>query len=181
MSGSPATVRYLRCCLAAAISLVFAWYCFHALDWLARSAGVIAVVHYTPAVKQWLLIGDPLLQSWHQVSVSRDFTLAGTAMMSLTVVLTYYVAQLAYGRRLATVFQRRDRWLLAGWLVGVPLIATEGHLLLTLLSTATFVQHWPNLVATGVLALFLISANVYAELWGWIMRKRRVSHPSHDH
>lgn len=177
MNVRTTTVRYLRYCLAGTISLAFAWYCFHVLGWLASNAGISVIAHYTPTVKQWLLIGGPALQEWHQVRLSRDFTLAGAALTSLTAVLTYYVAQLTYHLKLAAPLQRRDRWILAGWLLGVAFVATEGHLLVALLSPLTFAQRWPNLITTALLTLFLISANVYAELWGWIMRKRRVPPP----
>jgi hypothetical protein len=176
MMGAIKPVRFkrLRFGLAGAASIVFAWYCFHGLAWLAQSVGIIPVVHYEPAVSQWLLIGDPILQNWHKVRVTEDFTLAGYALVSLTAMLAYYMARLAYSLDFARVFQRRDRWLIAGWIIGTPLIAAEGHLLLRLLSEFPLARRWPTFFGTTALVVFLVSANLFGDLWGWVMRKRRV-------
>nr|WP_312392279.1 hypothetical protein [Stenotrophomonas geniculata] len=176
MMGEIKPVRFkrLRFGLAGAISILFAWYCFHGLAWLARSVGIISIIHYEPTVSQWLLIGDPVLQNWQKVQVAEDFTLAGYCLVFLTAVLAYYVSRLAYHLDFARVFQRRDRWLIAGWIIGTPLIATEGHLLLRLLSEFSLAQRWPTIVGTAVWIIFLVSAKVFADLWGWVMRRRRV-------
>lgn len=164
-------LRRLRMWLAAAAFIVFAWYCFHCLAWLARSVGIVPIVDYDPAVSQWLLIGE----SWQKVRVSQDFTLAGYSLVFLTAVLAYYVGRLVYHLDFAMVFQRRDRWLIAGWLIGTPIIAVEGHLLLMLLSQFPLAQHWPTISGIAVWAIFIVSANLFGDFWGWVMRKRRVS------
>ncbi|WP_454675358.1 hypothetical protein [Achromobacter pestifer] len=164
----------LRFWLAGAGSILFAWYCFHGLAWLARSVGIIPIVHYDPAVGQWLLIGDPILQHWAQVRVSEDVTPAGYALVFLSAVLAYYVARLIYHLDFAKVFQRRDRWIIAGWIIGTPLIAAEGHLLLRLLSEFSLAQQWPTLFATAAFVVFLVSAKLFSDLWEWVMRRNRV-------
>ena len=163
-----------RALLAVALSVAFSWYCFHGLAWVARRVGIIPIVNYEPAVKQWLLIGDPILQSWHEVSVTQDFTLAGYSLLFLTAVLAYYVGRVAYHLDLKRAFQRRDRWLVAGWLVGTPVIAVEGHFLVKMVSDLPLARQWPGFSGVVVGVVFLMSANLFGVLWGWVMRRNRV-------
>lgn len=164
----------LRALFAAVAFVASAWYCFHGLAWLARSVGIVPIVNYNPEVRQWLVVGDPILQSWHEVSISEDFTLAGYALVFLTAVLAYYICRLVYHLDFGKVFQRRDRWLLAGWLIGTPIIAVEGHFLLELLSEPTPAHQWPTFSGAVVLVVFLGSASLFSIFWAWVMRKRRV-------
>ncbi|ADP19102.1 putative membrane protein 83 [Achromobacter xylosoxidans A8] len=162
--------------LGGAASITFSWYCFHGLAWLARSVGIVPIAHFDPPVSQWILIGDPILQGWHKVSVSEDFTLAGIALIFLTLVLSYYVARVAYHLSFAKVFTRYDRWFLAGWIVGAPLMAAVGHLLVVLVFEHSWAQEWPTLSGVAVLIAFSVSAKLFVDSWQWIMRRRRV-HP----
>ncbi len=164
----------LRMLFGGATTILFAWYCFHGLAWLARRVGIVPIVHYDPPVDQWILIGDPILQSWHKVRVSEDFTLAGIALIFLTLVLSYYVARVAYHLSFAKVFTRYDRWFLAGWMIGAPLMAAEGHALLSLLSRHPWALEWPLVSGTAALAVFLVSTKLFTDLWVWLMRRGRV-------
>lgn len=164
----------LRMLFGAAASIVFAWYCFHGLSWLARGVGIIPIVHYDPPVDQWILIGDPMLQSWHKVRVSEDFTLAGIALIFLTLVLSYYVARVAYHLSFAKVFTRHDRWFVAGWMIGAPLMAALGHVFVLLVFEQSWADRWPTLAGAAVLIAFAVSAKLFADSWRWIMRRRRV-------
>ncbi len=160
--------------LGGAASITFSWYCFHGLAWLARSVGIVPIAHFDPPVSQWILIGDPILQGWHKVSVSEDFTLAGIALIFLTLVLSYYVARVAYHLSFAKVFTRYDRWFLAGWIVGAPLMAALGHLLVVLVFEHSWAQEWPTLAGVAVLIAFSASGKLFVDSWQWIMRRRRV-------
>ncbi len=176
MGISAAASHRLRMLLGGAASIVFAWYCFHGLGWLARRVGIVPIVHYDPPVIQWLQIGDPIFQSWYQVRVSEDFTLAGLALIFLTLVLSYYVARVAYHLSFAKVFTRYDRWFLAGWIIGAPLMAALGHILVFLVFEYPWAQRWPTLSGAAMLIAFSGSAKLYVDSWQWIMRRRRV-HP----
>lgn len=164
----------LRMLFGGATTILFSWYCFHGLGWLARRVGIVPIVHYDPPVKQWIQVGDPIFQSWYEVRVSEDFTLAGIALIFLTMVLSYYVARVAYNLSFAKVFTRYDRWFLAGWMIGAPLMAAEGHALFALLSEHPWALEWPLVSGTAAMAVFVVSTKLFTDFWVWIMRRRRV-------
>lgn len=117
--------------LAAGVSFfIFAWFGFQGLTRLARSAGIPSILEYGRPVTLWLLIGE----SWQEVQVAEDLTLAGYVLVFLTAVLSYYGARLVYYLDFAKAFTLRDLWLIAGWAIGSSLIALESHLLLVALA-----------------------------------------------
>jgi len=173
-SSEPTGFVNLRFYLAGAVAIVFAWCCFHGLAWLALSVGIVPILHYDPPAGQWILIGDAMLSGWHKIRITEDFTLAGYTLLFLTAVLTYYVTRLAYHRDFAKVFGRRDRWLIAGWMIGAPLIAAEGHALFVLVFRIPLTQQWPTFFGIIALGIFIASARLFAWSWGWVMRRCKV-------
>jgi hypothetical protein len=61
-------------------------------------------------------------------------------------------------------------------MIGAPLMAALGHMLVLLVFENSWADRWPTLAGATVLVAFSVSAKLFVDSWQWIMRWRRV-HP----
>ncbi|CAE6792827.1 hypothetical protein LMG22931_05036 [Paraburkholderia nemoris] len=178
----PVRHERLRFYLAGALAILFGLFCHRCLASVVEHLGIATWIHFDHPVTQPILLGEvgTPSQRWSTVTLTDDFTDTNVFLTILSAVLAYYFARVCYRLDVATVMNRRARWLLGGWVVGTAVMIAISQGLgvvarcLPWLVSSYWVAGWVGLV------VWAGSANLFATAWGKVMRWRGVPEAGHD-
>ncbi|SDQ19435.1 hypothetical protein SAMN05443245_0315 [Paraburkholderia fungorum] len=178
----PVRHERLRFYLAGALAILFGLFCQRLLASVVEHLGIATWIHFNHPVTQPILLGEAGTpsQRWSTVTLTDDFTDTSVFLTILSAVLTYYFARVCYHLDVASVMNRRARWLLGGWVVGtgVMIAISQGLGVVTRCLPWLVSSYWVN----GLVGLVVLggAANLFATAWGKMMRWRGVTEAGRD-